>query len=96
MVLQAFVGGRRWWYALGAHPLLDFTSVAVLRLTAGIWGQQAGVLLTERLVTVDALLATQKTWPQWSRPPAPLCRGVRPNSPGPTGEQAGAAEEPPA
>src|SRR5262249_47674038 len=42
LVLQAFVRGRRWWwYALGAHTLVDFTTVGVMVLTGKVWGQQA-------------------------------------------------------
>jgi hypothetical protein len=93
MVLQAFVRGRRWWwYALGAHTLVDFSSVAVLRLTAGTWGQQAGLLLTEGLVTAYALLAlwiiiALRREPEGAAlPPA----APTPALPGPTAEQAGA------
>jgi uncharacterized membrane protein YhfC len=58
VVLQAFVRGRRWWwYALAAHTLVDFTSVAVLTLAGNQWGRQAGMLLTEGLVGVYAVLA---------------------------------------
>jgi uncharacterized membrane protein YhfC len=57
LVLQAFVRGRRWWwYALGAHTVVDFTTVAVLRLASGRWGRQAGMLCTEGLVAGYALL----------------------------------------
>jgi uncharacterized membrane protein YhfC len=88
MVLQAFVRGRRWWwYALGAHTLVDFTSVAVLRLTGGIWGQRAGLLL----VTVYALLAlwiirALRHEPAGAALP-PAARTTA--TPGPTAEQAG-------
>jgi len=58
LVLQTFVRGRCWWwYALGAHALVDFTSVAVLRLASKAWGRQAGMLAVEGLVTVYALFA---------------------------------------
>ena len=58
LVLQAFTRGRRWWwYALAAHTLVDFSSVAVLHLTVKAWGQTAAMLLTEGLVTVYALAA---------------------------------------
>ncbi len=58
LVLQAFTRGRRWWwYALAAHTLVDFSSVAVLRLTVKALGQTAAMLLTEGLVTVYALAA---------------------------------------
>jgi uncharacterized membrane protein YhfC len=98
LVLQAFVRGRRWWwYALAAHTLVDITTVAVLRLTAGPWGQQAGFLLTEGLVTVYALLAlwiirALRREPEGTAlPPAAQTAAM----PGPTAEQAGATEEPP-
>ena len=58
LVLQSFTRGRRWWwYALGAHTLVDFSSVAVLRLAAKAWGLTASMLLTEGLVAVYALAA---------------------------------------
>ena len=58
LVLQAFVRGRRWWwYALGAHTLVDFTTVGVMVLAGKAWGQQTGMLLTEGLVGVYAVLA---------------------------------------
>jgi uncharacterized membrane protein YhfC len=58
LVQQAFVRGRRWWwYALGAHTLVDFTTVGLGRLAVGRWGQSAGMLLTEGLVGVYAALA---------------------------------------
>src|SRR5262249_54675066 len=58
LVLEAFVRGRRWWwYALGAHTLVDFTTVGLMVLVGKVWGQQAGMLLTEGLVGVYAVLA---------------------------------------
>jgi len=58
MVLYAFSRGRRWWwYAVGAHTLVDFTTVAFLRLGAKPWGQRPAMLATEGLVAVYALLA---------------------------------------
>jgi uncharacterized membrane protein YhfC len=58
LVLQAFLrGGRWWWYALAAHTVVDFTTVAVLSLAAARWGAPAGMLLTEGLVAVYAVLA---------------------------------------
>jgi uncharacterized membrane protein YhfC len=58
VVLQAFQRGKRWWwYALGAHTLVDFTSVAVLKLATTAWGRQTGALISEALVGLYALLA---------------------------------------
>jgi uncharacterized membrane protein YhfC len=58
LVLQAFLRGRRWWwYAVAAHTLVDFTTVAVLSLVAKAWGRVAAMLVVEGLVTVYALLA---------------------------------------
>jgi len=58
MVWQTFVQGRRWWwYALGAHTLVDFTTVGLMRLGVRAWGQGAALLATESLVTVYAVLA---------------------------------------
>jgi uncharacterized membrane protein YhfC len=93
LVLQAFVRGRRWWwYALAAHTLVDFTSVAVPRLTAGLWGQQTGLLLAEGLVTVYALLALWIILALRREPDGAALPPVAPTPamPGPTVEQAGA------
>jgi uncharacterized membrane protein YhfC len=58
LVLQAFLRGRRWWwYAVGAHTLVDFTTVALLSQATKVWGQAAAMLATEGLVTAYALLA---------------------------------------
>jgi uncharacterized membrane protein YhfC len=58
LVLQAFLRGRRWWwYALGAHTLVDFTVVGLLNLAQPHWGDQAGILIARGLLTVYALLA---------------------------------------
>jgi uncharacterized membrane protein YhfC len=59
LVLQAFLRGRRWWwYALGFHTLVDFSSLALLHVARENWGWglQAASLLTEGLVTVYALV----------------------------------------
>src|SRR5690349_831292 len=57
LVLQAFLRGRRWWwYALGAHTLVDFTTVGLVALAGKAWGQQAAMLLAEGLVGVYAVL----------------------------------------
>jgi uncharacterized membrane protein YhfC len=58
LVLQAFSRGRRWWwYALGAHTLVDFSTVGLLKLVGDAWGQRTGMILTELVVTVYALIA---------------------------------------
>jgi uncharacterized membrane protein YhfC len=58
LVLQAFLRGRRWWwYAVAAHTLVDFSTVAVLSLAAKVWGRAAAMLVVEGLVTIYALLA---------------------------------------
>jgi uncharacterized membrane protein YhfC len=58
LVLQAFLRGRRWWwYALAAHTIVDFMTVAVLSLGVKAWGQTAAMLVVEALVTVYAFLA---------------------------------------
>jgi uncharacterized membrane protein YhfC len=57
MVLQAFPRGRRWlWYAVAAHTVVDFTTVAVLTLVTKAWERTAAMLMVEALVTVYALL----------------------------------------
>jgi hypothetical protein len=85
------VRGRRWWYALGAHTLVKSTSVAVLRLAGGLWGQRAGLLLTEGLVTAYALLALWLIRALRREPEgAPLPSAARTTAtPGPAAEQAG-------
>jgi uncharacterized membrane protein YhfC len=58
LVLQAFVRGPRWWwYALGAHALVDFSTVALLHQAREVWGWglRPAALATEGLVTVYAL-----------------------------------------
>jgi uncharacterized membrane protein YhfC len=58
LVLQAFLRGRRWWwYAVAAHTVVDFTTVAVLSLATKAWGRAAAMLAVEGLVTAYALLA---------------------------------------
>ena len=57
-VLQAFLRGPRWWwYALTAHTIVDFTTVALVRVGTPRWGQTAALVGTEGLVTVYALLS---------------------------------------
>jgi uncharacterized membrane protein YhfC len=56
MVMQSFLRGRRWWwYALAGHTLLDFGSVAVLKLATARWGETFGILAAEAFVTAFAL-----------------------------------------
>jgi uncharacterized membrane protein YhfC len=70
MVLQAFVRGRRWWwYALGAHTLVDFTTVGCLQVVGKSWGPAASLLAVEGLATVYALAALWFT--STMRPPPP-------------------------
>jgi uncharacterized membrane protein YhfC len=59
LVLQAFLRGPRWWwYALAAHTLVDFTTVALMHQAQKVWGWGLGPasLLTEGLITVYALI----------------------------------------
>jgi len=58
MVLQAFLqGGRWWWYALGAHTLVDFTTVGFMQWASKAWGQTTAMVAVEGLVAIYALLA---------------------------------------
>jgi uncharacterized membrane protein YhfC len=58
LVLQAFRRGQRWWwYAVAAHTLVDFSTVALLSQGSKVWGRGATLLVVEGLVTVYALLA---------------------------------------
>jgi len=58
MVWRAFATGRRWWwYALGAHTLVDFTTVGLMRVGIRAWGRNPALVATELLVTLYALLA---------------------------------------
>jgi len=58
MVLQAFIRGPHWWWlAVSAHTLVDFTTPALLRFGTKVWGKETGLLATEGLVGVYALLA---------------------------------------
>jgi uncharacterized membrane protein YhfC len=72
MVLQAFLrGGRWWWYALGAHTLVDFTTVALLRIAGQAWGTQIGAVLTEVLVGVYGVVALWLIAKLRQEPPIP-------------------------
>ena len=82
LVLQAFLRGARWWwYALAAHTLVDFTTVAVMHQAreAWKWGLGPASLLTEGLLTVYALVGA------W------LIAVLRPKN----GEEVNTAAEPP-
>ncbi len=59
LVVQAFLRGRRrwWWYALGAHTLVDFTVIGLMSVVVKRWGTQVGAGLTEGLVGVFAVLS---------------------------------------
>lgn len=58
MVLNAFRRGPRWWWlALAAHTLVDFTSVAALKVAVKYIGSTWAAIATEGLVTVYALIA---------------------------------------
>jgi uncharacterized membrane protein YhfC len=58
LVLQAFRRGPVWWWlALGAHTLVDFTTVGFLREAQRAWGSHRALLLTEALVLVYGLLS---------------------------------------
>ncbi|MFZ1934486.1 MAG: YhfC family glutamic-type intramembrane protease [Thermoguttaceae bacterium] len=58
MVLNAFRRGPRWWWlALLTHTLVDFTSVAALKVGANYLGPLRAGIATEGLVTVYAVIA---------------------------------------
>jgi uncharacterized membrane protein YhfC len=56
LVVQAFRRGPLWWWlALGAHTLVDFTTIALLQELQKHWGPHPALLLTEMLVLVYGL-----------------------------------------
>jgi uncharacterized membrane protein YhfC len=57
MVLQAFRRFVWWWLALAAHTLVDFTSVAAIKLLTPPLGAPVAMIATELLVTLYAALA---------------------------------------
>lgn len=58
MVLQSFLRGKRYWfYALGAHTLVDFSTVMMGKLARKSLGPSLGMVSTELLVTFYALIA---------------------------------------
>jgi uncharacterized membrane protein YhfC len=69
MVLNAFrLGPRWWWFALAAHTLVDFTSIAALTLGTQYLGPVWAKIATEGLVMVYALIAMSFLRSQRERP----------------------------
>jgi uncharacterized membrane protein YhfC len=69
MVLNAFRHGPRWWwYALAAHTIVDFTSIAVLKISAQYLGPTWAKFATEGVVAVFALIALAFLWSQRDSP----------------------------
>jgi uncharacterized membrane protein YhfC len=84
LVLQAFLRGPVWWwYAVGAHTLVDFTSIGLMRVAQKQWGPQVGMGLMEALAAVYAALGV---WIIFALRP-------RTKAVAPDGESAGPAPE---
>jgi uncharacterized membrane protein YhfC len=81
MVLNAFRRGPRWWwYALAAHTIVDFTSVAVLKVSTPYLGPTGAKIATEGVVLLFAVIALAFLWSQIKQERRELATDVRPES----------------
>jgi uncharacterized membrane protein YhfC len=82
MVLNAFRRGPRWWwYALAAHTIVDFTSVAALKTTTPYLGSAWAKIATEGVVLLFALIALAFLWTQREPPDVGPIVPAQPASP---------------